>query len=423
MQASCVSDGSLIPGRPIFAELALRRDCATIYPFYLMSAEITTKPPKRVGQVPLLLASLVVIVAGLKLAENFLLPVLLAFFVATVSFPITSWLRKRKVPRMIAVLLTVLVDFAFIAGTIVLGLTLFGDLQQKWNEKYSPMFFERVTTGSQSLAETLKNWGVDDAEAKIKLAVENNLANLQNIRFERVWDFGTGVLGRVVGFFGTSLIVLILTVFMLTEARMFGRRLEAISLARGPNIRRMLTATRDIQRYLAIKTVVSLATGFLAGVLCWAAGLDFYILWGILAFALNFIPVIGSIVASVPPVILALLVAGLPNALLVAGGYLLINNFLGNFLEPMLVGRRFGISTLVVVISVAFWGFLWGPLGMLLAVPLTMMLKVMLDGSEGFRWISVAISAEQPPGAIERKLVEVTPPEPIPDTVTAPPGA
>jgi AI-2 transport protein TqsA len=188
---------------------------------------------------------------------------------------------------------------------------------------------------------------------------------------------------------------------------MFGRRLEAISQARGPNIERMFSATRDIQRFLAIKTAVSLVTGFLAGLLCWAAGLDFYVLWGILAFAFNYIPVVGSLVAGVPPMILALLVAGLPNALLVAGGYLLINNFLGNFIEPMLVGRRFGISTLVVVISVLFWGWVWGPLGMLLAVPLTMMLKVVLDGSEDFRWVGVAISSEQP-GTVAELLV-ITP--------------
>jgi AI-2 transport protein TqsA len=113
------------------------------------------------------------------------------------------------------------------------------------------------------------------------------------------------------------------------------------------------------------------------------------------AFALNFIPVIGSLVAGVPPTVLALLSAGLPNALLVAGGYLLINNFLGNILEPILVGRRFGISTLVVVVAVLFWGWVWGPLGMLLAVPLTMVIKVILDGSEEFRWIGVAISSPE----------------------------
>jgi AI-2 transport protein TqsA len=350
----------------------------------------------RSGNFVVLLGALVLVVAGLRAAQGFFLPVLLAFFVATVSFPITNSLRKRGVPRSLAVLLTVLFDFAFIAAIILLGATLVGDLQRKWDLRYATQLSQQVRSGSESLAAQLEKWGVADAKEKIQMAVENNLSNLQDIRFEKIWDVSTGVLSQVVGFFGTSLVVVILTIFMLSEARMFGRRLEAISQARGPNIARMLSATRDIQRYLAIKTVVSLATGLLAGLLCWAAGLDFYVLWGILAFALNFIPVIGSIVAGVPPVILALLIAGLPNALLVAGGYLVINNFLGNFLEPILVGRRFGISTLVVVMSVLFWGWVWGPLGMLLAVPLTMMLKVMLDGSEEFRWIAVAISAEQP---------------------------
>jgi AI-2 transport protein TqsA len=288
---------------------------------------------------------------------------------------------------------------------------LVGDLQEKWNDRYASEFSGQIVTASNNLAEKLKDYGVPNAQEKINEAVNNNLTNLQNIRFERILDFGTGVLGRVVGFFGGFVIILILIVFMLSEARMFGHRMEAISQARGPNLTRMLSATKDIQRFLAIKTAVSLLTGILAGVLCWLAGLDFYILWGILAFFLNFIPVIGSIVAGVPPTILALLVAGVPNAILVAGGYLLINNFLGNFLEPILMGRRFGISTLVVVISVFFWGWLWGPVGMLLAVPLTMVLKVILESSDEFRWIGVAISSEQPAGVTEETLLEVTPHE------------
>jgi AI-2 transport protein TqsA len=364
------------------------------------------------GRVLLLLASLVIAVAGLRLAQNFFLPVLLAFFVATVSFPITRALTTRKVPRTLAVLLTVLVDFAFIAGVVVLGVLLIQDLQEKWNTKYAAQLYQLVRDWSQILAVKLDQLGVVDARDKIRIAVESNLASLQQIRFERIWDLGTGVLGQVVGFFGAAVIFLILTVFMLSEAEVFGSRLQAISQARGPDIARLLSATRDIQRYLAIKTVISLATGFLAGLLCWAAGLDFYILWGIVAFALNFIPVIGSIVAGVPPTILALLVAGAPNALLVAGGYLLINNFLGNFLEPILVGRRFGISTLVVVIAVMFWGWVWGPLGMLLAVPLTMVIKVILDGSDEFRWIGVAISADQPLSAATTRRLEPLPESP-----------
>ena len=175
---------------------------------------------------------------------------------------------------------------------------------------------------------------------------------------------------------------------------MFGRRLNAICEARGPNIQRMLTATQGIQRYLGIKTAVSFATGFLAGFLCWAAGLDFFLLWGILAFAMNYIPVVGSIIAGIPPMILAFIALGWPSAVAVGIGYIAINIFLGNFVEPMLMGRRFGLSTLVIIGSVLFWGWVWGPVGMLLAVPLMMLLKVVLDNSYEFRWLSVAISKE-----------------------------
>ncbi len=379
----------------------------------------------KAGKALLMLAALALLIAGLKAAQGFFIPILIAFFIATVSFPLLNFLREKKVPRVVAVLLTVAFDFIFLAALAVLAITLIGDLQEKWNSRYAAEFAAHIRDGSQSLAQTLTGYGVKDAEKKIAEAVNNNLTNLQNIRFEKIWDVGTGVLGKVVGFLATSLITIILTIFMLSEARMFGRRIEAISLARGPNLSRMLSATRDIQRFLAIKTGVSVLTGVLAGTLCWAAGLDFYVLWGILAFFFNFIPVVGSIIAGVPPTILALFIDGVPNAVLVAGGYLLINNFLGNFVEPMLVGRRFGISTLVVVVSVVFWGWLWGPLGMLLAVPLTMVLKVILEGSDEFRWIGIAISAEQPAGSAEKKLLEVTPPAktapaPEPPEVKAP---
>jgi len=169
----------------------------------------------------------------------------------------------------------------------------------------------------------------------------------------------------------------------------------------------MLSATRDIQKYLGIKTMISIATGVLAGLLCWAAEVDFPLLWGIVAFALNYIPAIGSIIAGVPPIILALLTHDIKHAVVIGMGYLLINGFLGNFLEPALLGRRFGLSTVIVVISVLFWGFLWGPVGMLLAVPLTMLIKVALDNSRELRWLGVAISQgkNQSP-ELERQIIK-----------------
>ena len=346
----------------------------------------------------LLLASTVMIFAGLYFARDFLIPVSLAFFIAAVSFPITNWLREHKVPRFLSVLTTVLVVFAFLSGVMVVGVLLINDLSEgdQLQQYGNKMYEVALNTGAK-----LEEWQFEGAQDDVKAL----------FTAEEIGDFFkrniTSLLAGVLDTLKTSFIVLILLVFMLSEARMFARRFEAIIDAKGPNLQRMLSATRDIQKYLGIKTMISIATGGLAGLLCWAAGVDFPLLWGILAFALNYIPAIGSIIAGVPPVILALLMHDVQHALAVACGYLVINGFLGNFMEPALLGRRFGLSTVVVVVSVLFWGFLWGPVGMLLAVPLTMMVKVALDNSYELRWLGVAISqVKNRDDAQERKIIE-----------------
>lgn len=400
----------------------------------------TSSRRPRASNVVLLLAGLIVLVAGLKAAQGFFVPVLLAFFIATVSFPITNWLRNKKVPRGIAVMLTVIVDFAFLTGLVFLAVSALGDLQSKWESQYRALTVEKVKGVAESVADAedwFRSWGdvgrlkdgeplpsdedlreaprpnavdggeiaVEDREMRVAEVAEDMVNQFSGLKISQIWDLGTGLVGRMVSFFGTALVVIILTIFMLTEARMFGRRMDSICEARGPNLQRMMSALRDTQRYLGIKTAVSLATGVLAGALCWAAKLDFWPLWGILAFALNYVPVVGSVIAGVPPTLLALLVDGPPTAVAVMGGYFLINTFLGNFIEPMLMGRRFGLSTLVVLVSVMFWGWLWGPLGMLLAVPLTMVVKVLLDNSEEFRWVAVAIGKESPRPSEEKRIL------------------
>jgi AI-2 transport protein TqsA len=344
----------------------------------------------------LLFAALVIAVAGLRAAQSFFVPMLLAFFIATVSYPVTDWLQRHRVPPVLAVLLTVLVDFAFLAAVVVLGVTIIGDLQERWDAEYYELARAKILEANGAIAGKLGEWGVEDAADKLNEFTNENLAEMRNVKFAQIWNLGTGVVGRVLSFFATSGVVIVLTVFMLSEAQGFSRRFGAIQEARGPNFERLTDAMRDTQRYLGIKTVISLATGLLAGGLCWAAGLDFFLLWGILAFVMNFIPVVGSLIASIPPVLLALIAkdGGPTDAILVAGGYGLINMFLDNFVQPMLLGRRFGLSILVVVLCVLFWGWLWGLIGIILAVPLTMILKVVLDNSEEFRWVAVAIGQE-----------------------------
>lgn len=353
--------------------------------------------PYKLTRIIIAAACTVVLIAGLKLAQGFFVPILLAAFIATVSFPITDWLRRHRVPRFFAVLITVLVDFAFLIGIVLIASSLVGDLETKWKEKYYFIMNDRIVETSQSAVGFLESWDVPNAKEKVEAYGTSKLQEQLTDTFSvsKVLDLGTDVAWKVFSFVGTTFVVLILTVFMLSEARMFGRRINAVLEARGPNLRRIFEASSDVQRYLAIKTVISLVTGLLAGFLCWAAKIDFFLLWGIVAFAMNFIPVVGSIIAGVPPLVLAFLVGGPASALVIGIGYASINIFLGNFLEPMLMGRRFGLSTLVVLISVLFWGYIWGGVGMLLAVPLTMVIKVILDNSDDLRWLAVAITKER----------------------------
>ncbi len=378
-------------------------------------SEIGSTPRKpRATQMVLLFAALVIGVAGLKAAQSFFVPVLLAFFIATVSYPITGWLQRHKVPPAVAVLFTVLVDFAFLAAVVVLGVTIVGDLQEKWDAEYYDLARAKILEANGAIAVKLDEWGVEDAVEKLNAFTNENLGELRNVKFAQIWTLGTGVVGRVLSFFATFGVVIVLTIFMLSEAQGFSRRFGAIRAARGPNFERLAGAMRDTQRYLGIKTIISLATGFLAGVLCWVAGIDFFLLWGILAFVMNFIPAVGSLIASIPPILLALIAkdGGPTDAVVVAGGYGLINMFLDNFVQPTLLGKRFGLSILVVVLCVLFWGWLWGLIGIVLAVPLTMILKVVLDNSDEFRWVAVAIGQEP-------RKEEVPSPEKVDDRLAA----
>ena len=151
----------------------------------------------------------------------------------------------------------------------------------------------------------------------------------------------------------------------------------------------------NLGRYLGIKTIVSIATGLTAGVLTWVIGLDFPLLWAMLAFLLNYIPTIGSIIAAVPAVLLALVQLGVGEASATALGFVGINVLFGNLIEPRLMGYGVGISPMVVFIGLVLWGWIFGPVGMLLSVPLTMTLKLALESDERTRWAAILLGSER----------------------------
>lgn len=337
-------------------------------------------------RVMLSLASAIIIIAGLKAAQAMILPILLAVFMAIVSYPVTKLFMKMRFPRAISVVLTIFIDCGFIVGLAFLINYLAGDLKRTILLKYHPMFVEKYA----ELASWFRSHNMENMLDGIKEV--NNPDNIMALSGQ--------VFGAAATFLSVMVLVLILMTFFLSETQVYKRNLDLIRTEEGPNFQKVVRAAADIQRYLWIKTIISLSTGILSWLLCYLVGVDFPLLWGIVAFALNFIPTIGSIVAAIPPVLLALLVINPAAALVVALGYLGINMTLGNFLEPMLLGRQFGIATAVVLLSVLFWGWIWGPIGMLLAVPLTMIIKLALENSRDLQWVAMLISKTKEKNAL-----------------------
>jgi predicted PurR-regulated permease PerM len=203
--------------------------------------------------------------------------------------------------------------------------------------------------------------------------------------------FAANTFREVSSLLGNAFLLIFAVVFMLFEASSFQTKLKKAfaSASISPEISQF---TESVKQYFVLKTLFSLLTGILVWLLLLFAGVDFAVLWAMLAVLLNYVPSIGSIIAAVPAVLLAAAQYGLGVSLGVAAGYLVLNVLIGNVFEPRYMGQNLGLSTLVVFLSLVFWGWLWGPLGMLLAVPLTMIVKIALESFEDTRWIAVLLS-------------------------------
>lgn len=356
-------------------------------------AEPQTPRAMKAGRALLTLACVIIVVAGLKAAAGFLVPIVVAFFLSVLSFPLMHWLMSKRWPHTLALLVTV--------GAIVLtlGLTVYAGtgLLRKFQGEV-PGYVHKLKSYVDQTGAWLEERGVEGAKETANQVFDVpsiiTLATNQDVMKNVASMVGT-TFGTVATWLGSTVIVLVVMFFILMEAPGTRSRASVVEQAGGPNLAVLLQSASDIQKYLGVKTLISAATGVLAFILCWSFGLKYPLLWGILAFVFNYIPAVGSTVAGIPAVVEALVQHGVGAAIGVTIGYAAINFCLDSLVQPMLVGRRFGISGLVIVLSVIFWGWLWGPVGMFLAVPLTMMMKVILENTDEFRWISVAMAKKK----------------------------
>jgi AI-2 transport protein TqsA len=336
-------------------------------------------------------AAVVVILAGLKAAQSLMIPFLLALFLAIITAPAVTWLSRRRVPVGLAVLAVVVILLAAFSG---FGAIVGGSVNE----------FAAFASQNQARFDGL----VDSATAWFETHdIEPETLDILNLlQPGKLINLLGGVLRNLAGVLSNLLLILLTMIFMLFEAASVPVKIRA---AVGPgrfDVESMHEAVIQVQRYLGLKTLTSLATGILLGFWTAILGLEFAVVWGLLAFLLNYIPNIGSIVAAVPPVLLGLVQGGLAFALLVVIGYVVVNIGIGNFVEPWLMGRTLGLSTLVVFLSLVFWGWMWGGIGMLLSVPLTMIIKILFENTDDLRWVAVMLDNRR---CAEERLEESNP--------------
>jgi len=339
-----------------------------------------TDQAPNAAQVLLIIASFVVVVAGMSAAKAIIVPFLLAAFISVISSPPLFWLKERKVPTWIALLIVMFVILFFLLLIGALVASSVTDFSDKL-----PLYEARL----EEQTDAVLNW-------LVRIHVDVDRLELDKIfNSAAVMQFVAMLLNQLVGMLTNGVLILLTVIFMLLEASSIPTKLQAIFRKPEASLKRIKYFIGTVNRYMAIQTAISLATGACVAIFLTIMGVDYALLWGVLAFLLNYIPNIGSIMAAVPPILLTIIQFGLGRAVGVAIGYLVINMSIGNIIAPRLMGRGLGLSTLVVFLSLIFWGWILGPIGMLLSVPLTMTVKIALESSEDTRWLAILLGTEE----------------------------
>jgi len=333
-------------------------------------------------------ASFVVIVLGMQMAESILVPFLLALFLAVISASPFFWLKRHKVPSWLAMLLVIFVVIAFMTGiALLVGNSVTEFLNQV------PRYQESLMDQTRDLVVMLKDWGFD-------------------ISFDAVTEFfnpGTimqvsaNALQTLSGVLTNVFLILMMVIIMMIESLSLPDKMRVALKNPKPYLEFIDKFNDTIEHYMLMKTSLNIVTGVLIAVWLSILGVDFPILWGVLAFLLNYIPNFGSIIASVPAILLALVDGGIGMAAGTGIGYVVVNGIMGNVIEPRFMGRTMGLSILVVFLSLVFWNWVLGPVGMLLSVPLTMTFKIALEASPQTKWMAILLDDKAPEKKEETK--------------------
>ena len=325
-------------------------------------------------------AAIVIIIAGIHLAQPVVVLFLVSIFLAILGAPPVLWLKQKRIPSVISVMI---VMACMIIILIVIGAQIGTSFSSFSNEL--PFVLAQIREQAIELSILLQSKGISGTKNYF----------LEYINPEAVMNFTAGLLSGLSSILSSLILVLLIVAFILLEVSSFPKKLRKILGDPDQVFPRFTKFVIDMKSYMVIKTLINLTAGIIITLLMLILGVQYPILWGFLAFLLHYIPNIGAIIAAIPPAILALVQLGMGSALLVVAGNILIGFTIGNIIEPRLMGRKLGLSTLVVFVSLIFWGSLLGLMGAILCIPLTMTLKFAFESNESTKWIAVLLGSEK----------------------------
>lgn len=324
------------------------------------------------------LAAIIIIITGLKAAEAIVIPMMMALFIAIISLPPLNWMIRKGVPAIVAIVIVFAVIVLF--GTL-LGIIISASVDSFLSRL--PEYQARLDMMMGDLFARTEIFGIPiDYDGALEQFNPSQAMSLVGRAMSGVGSVLTNVF-----------LVIFILLFLLLEQATFSAKFQRALPGGTRSLSHAAGFIRQVNKYLAIKTLISFFTGALITVFLTIVGVDFPLLWGLIALLMNFIPNVGSILAAIPAVLLAVVQLGFGDAMVVAMGYLAVNVVMGNLIEPRLMGSGLGLSPLVVFLSLMLWGWLFGPVGMFLSIPLTMIVKIALEQSPSTQWIGIILGS------------------------------
>jgi predicted PurR-regulated permease PerM len=326
----------------------------------------------------LILASFIIVVAGMKAASSILVPFFLAVFIAFICAPPMFWLRRKGVPKVLA-LVFILVAILFVG--LLFGALIVPSLNDFLSSL--PDYQERLSAHIAALISWLREKGINIPQKEVPGA------------FHPGWVMSLAgyIFSALSSVLAYAFLILLTVVFILLEAADFPKKLRTVLKNPERSLSTIEKFSQSAKRYLVIKTLISVAVGLVSWLWLLILGVDYPVLWGTLSFLLNYVPNIGAIIAALPVALLALVQLGVGSALLTVLGFVVIHVVVGNIIEPKLMGKGLSLSTLVVFLSMVFWGWVLGPIGMILSVPITSLVKIALESYEETRGLAFMLGS------------------------------